>query len=210
MATHYDAALKKSDPEAYEILVRERRFRHDTINLVPSDNHPSAAVNATLRYPLFYSENDGKNYYYPGCETVDAAEKLCERRALHAFPGSEHVNVKLNDGTRGNEAAYMAVLKDGETILSLDLSCGGHLSHGLKSNYSGIRYKIVNYGVEPDGLLNYEKIRALAREHRPRLIIAGGSSFSRQFDFGAFINAGGVRAAIDLRSTSAPSFTSRA
>ena len=180
------STLNKTDREAYEILARERRFRHDTINLVPSDNHPSKAVNEAFKYPLFYSENDGKNYYYPGCEIVDEAEKLCERRALQAFPGAEHTNVKPNDGTRANEAAYLAVLKDGETIMSLDLSCGGHLSHGLKWNYSGIRYKIVSYGVDAAGRLDYDKIREIAKKERPKLIIAGGSSFSLTFRFDQF------------------------
>lgn len=178
--------MKRTDPEAYDILFRERKFRAETINLVPSDNHPSAAVNDAFRYPLFYSENDGKNYYYPGCEIVDEAEKLCEKRALAAFPGAEHTNVKPNDGTRANEAAYLAVLKDGDTIMSLDLSCGGHLSHGLKWNYSGIRYKIVSYGLDDNGFLNYDKIREIAKANSPKLIVAGGSSFSMQFKFDAF------------------------
>ena len=178
--------LRNTDTEAWKLLDREANFRRDTINLVPSDNHTSPSVQEAVDYPLFYSENDGRNYYYPGCETVHEVELLCRRRALAAFPGSEYVNVKPNDGTRGNEAAYRAVLKDGAKILSMDLSCGGHLSHGLKWNYSGQTYDITSYGLNEAGQLDYDEIRRLAHESKPDMIIAGGSSCAFQFDFERF------------------------
>jgi glycine hydroxymethyltransferase len=168
--------LIDTDPEAYELLAKEKSFRAESIDLVPSDNHFSAEVAEARTYPLFYSENDGRNFYYPGCETVRAVEELCKGRAKEAFPGSEHVNVKVSDGTRGNEAAYRAMLSEGDTILSLDLRCGGHLSHGLAANFSGKLYKIVNYGVTPDGFVDYDQARRLALEVKPKMIIAGGSA----------------------------------
>jgi glycine hydroxymethyltransferase len=178
--------LQTSDPQAWDLLQRELRYREETLDLVPSDNHPSRAVREAEAYPLFYSENDGRNYYYPGCKTVAEVEALAKTRALECFPGSEHVNVKPTDGTRGNEAVYRAVLKEGETILSLGLAEGGHLSHGLKWNYSGQLYRIVHYGLTPDGLLDMDEVRRLAVEHHPSLIIAGGSSCPFHFDFAAF------------------------
>ena len=179
-------SLRETDPEADELLRREIRFRALTLNLVPSDNHQTPSVLETVDYPLFYSENDGRNFYYPGCETVAEVERLAERRALACFPGSEWVNVKPNDGTRGNEAVYRSALKEGDRILSLGLSEGGHLSHGLKWNYSGQLYDIVHYGLTDQGELDMDRVRELALEHRPKLIIAGGSSCPFQFDFEAF------------------------
>lgn len=179
-------SLRESDPRAWELLDREIRFRREVIDLVPSDNHPSAEVREAERYPLFYSENDGRNYYYPACETVAEVEDLAKERALAAFPGSEHVNVKPTDGTRANEAVYRAFLKEGDRILSLGLAEGGHLSHGLKWNYSGQLYDIVHYGLTPEGVVDMEAVERLAREHRPKMIIAGGSSCPFAWNFEAF------------------------
>jgi glycine hydroxymethyltransferase len=185
--TKHTDELQRSDPEAFELLARERRVRAETFDFVPSDNHPSPAVlEAERMYPLFYSENDGRNFYYPGCGIVKDVEELAKRRALQCFPGSEHVNVKPSDGTRGNEAVYRAFLKRGETILSLGLADGGHLSHGLKWNYSGQDYRIVSYTVTAEGVLDYGEIMDLARRESPRMIIAGGSSCPFQFDFEQF------------------------
>lgn len=178
--------LQHTDPEACALLRAEREFRATVIDLVPSDNHPSPAVREAAAYPLFYSENDGRNFYYPGCETVARVEELAERRALRLFPGSEAVNVKPTDGTRGNEAVYRAFLKEGDAILSLGLAEGGHLSHGLKWNYSGQLYRIVHYGVTGEGRLDMDEIAGLAKAHRPSMIIAGGSSCPFRFDFAAF------------------------
>jgi glycine hydroxymethyltransferase len=178
--------LRQSDPEAFALLDRELQFRKEVLDLVPSDNHPSRAVREAAQYPLFYSENDGRNYYYPGCETIAKVEDLAKARGLALFPGSEAINVKPTDGTRGNEAVYRAFLKEGDTILSLGLAEGGHLSHGLKWNYSGQLYKIVSYGVTREGHLDLNEVRDLALKHRPTMIIAGGSSCPFQFDFSAF------------------------
>lgn len=178
--------MRESDPEAFALLERELGFRRRVLDLVPSDNHPSPAVREATRYPLFYSENDGRNYYYPGCEIVASVESLAMERALKLFVGSEAVNVKPTDGTRGNEAVYRAFLKEGDTILSLGLAEGGHLSHGLKWNYSGQLYKIVSYGVTREGFLDMDQVRDLALKNQPRMIIAGGSSCPFQFDFAAF------------------------
>ncbi len=179
--------LEQSDPAAFRLLATERRLRAETLDLVPSNNHPSLAVlEAERNYPLFYSENDGRNFYYPGCETVKAVEELAKARAIACFPGSEHVNVKPTDGTRGNEAVYRAFLKPGDTLMSLGLADGGHLSHGLKWNYSGQDYRIVSYGVTADGALDYDAIRDLALKEKPKMIVAGGSSCPFQFDFVKF------------------------
>jgi glycine hydroxymethyltransferase len=179
--------LKQTDAEAFELLSRERKVRAESIDLVPSDNHPSPSVlEAERLYPLFYSENDGRNFYYPACGIVKEVEELAKSRALQCFPGSEHVNVKPTDGTRGNEAVYRAFLKPGDKILSLGLAEGGHLSHGLKWNYSGQDYRIVSYSVTDAGVLDYAQILDLARRESPRMIIAGGSSCPFQFDFERF------------------------
>jgi glycine hydroxymethyltransferase len=179
--------LKRTDPEAFALLERERSVRAESIDLVPSDNHPSLSVlEAESRYPLFYSENDGRNFYYPACGIVKEVEELAKARALACFPGSAHVNVKPTDGTRANEAVYRAFLKRGDTILSLGLAEGGHLSHGLKWNYSGQDYRIVSYSVTADGVLDYAEIMDLARRESPKVIIAGGSSCPFQFDFARF------------------------
>jgi glycine hydroxymethyltransferase len=179
--------LNRTDPEAFELLSRERRVRAESIDLVPSDNHPTPSVlEAERLYPLFYSENDGRNFYYPACGIVKEVEELAKARALKCFPGSEHVNVKPTDGTRGNEAIYRAFLKRGDTILSLGLAEGGHLSHGLKWNYSGQDYRIVSYSVTDGGVLDYAQILELARRERPQMVIAGGSSCPFQFDFARF------------------------
>ena len=179
--------LEKTDPEAARLLRTERAFRAETLDFVPSNNHPSPSVlEAERMYPLFYSENDGRNFYYPGCETVKAVEDLAKARALACFPGSTYVNVKPTDGTRGNEAVYRAFLKPGDVLMSLGLADGGHLSHGLKWNYSGQDYRIVSYGVTAEGTLDYDAIRDLARKERPRMIVAGGSSCPFAFDFAAF------------------------
>lgn len=179
-------SLQETDPRAFELLERETAFRTRVIDLVPSDNHPSPAVREAERYPLFYSENDGRNYYYPACETVAEVEALANERALACFPGAEHVNVKPSDGTRGNEAIYRALLDEGDRILSLGLAEGGHLSHGLKWNYSGQLYEIHHYGLTPDGTLDMDEVRRLARECQPKMIIAGGSSCPFQFEFSEF------------------------
>lgn len=178
--------LSQRDAEAFALLSQERTFRSESIDLVPSDNHPSPAVREAQTYPLFYSENDRKNYYYPGSEGVAEVERLAERRALELFPGSEWVNVKPTDGTRANEAVYRAFLDEGDTILSLGLADGGHLSHGLKANYSGQLYRPVHYGVTEEGQLDYDEILRLAKEHQPKMIIAGGSSCPFIFDFERF------------------------
>jgi glycine hydroxymethyltransferase len=179
--------LQRTDPDAFALLRRERTVRAETIDLVPSDNHPSLSVlEAERSYPLFYSENDGRNFYYPGCGIVKEVEELAKARALECFPASEHVNVKPTDGTRGNEAVYRAFLKRGDTILSLGLAEGGHLSHGLKWNYSGQDYRIVSYSVTQEGMLDYGEITELARRESPKMIIAGGSSCPFQFDFSRF------------------------
>jgi glycine hydroxymethyltransferase len=180
-------SLQTTDPKAHALLQTERAFRAETLDFVPSNNHPSEAVlEAERLYPLFYSENDGRNFYYPGCETVKAVEELAKERALACFPGSEHVNVKPTDGTRGNEAVYRAFLKPGDTLLSLGLAEGGHLSHGLKWNYSGMDYRIVSYATTEKGELDYDAIRDLARKEKPKMIVAGGSSCPFAFDFAAF------------------------
>lgn len=175
-----------TDSEAKALLDAEIAFRHETLNLVPSDNHPSAAVRAAADYPLFYSENDGRNFYYPGCERVAEVERLAERRALELFKDSEYVNVKPTDGTRANEAVYLGFLNEGDTILSLGLADGGHLSHGLKVNYSGKLYNIVSYGLDANGRLDMNQVREAAQKSKPKMIIAGGSSCPWQWDFVAF------------------------
>src|SRR5919205_1267765 len=126
--------------------------------------------------------------YYGGCEVVDAVEQLAIDRAKALFK-AEHANVQPHSGAQANAAVFLAFLKPGDTFLGMDLSQGGHLTHGSPVNFSGILYKAVHYGVNDDGYIDYDRMRALAREHRPRMIIAGYSAYSRVIDFAAFAEA---------------------
>jgi glycine hydroxymethyltransferase len=188
MVTHLARPLAESDPEVMEIIRREEERQQYTLELIASENHVSLAVR-TANASVFtnkYAEGYPGKRYYGGCVNMDAIEDLARERAKKLF-GAEHANVQPHSGAQANTAVYMAVLQPGDTVLSLDLAHGGHLSHGLKVNFSGAMYNIVPYGVERDTeQVSMATVRKLALEHKPKLIICGASAYPRTIDFAAF------------------------
>jgi glycine hydroxymethyltransferase len=180
--------LEETDPELAEIVRREEERQQNTLELIASENHCSVAVRSVAGsvFTDKYAEGYPGRRYYGGCSNMDAAEALARERAKKLF-NAEHANVQPHSGASANVAVYMACLQPGDTVLSLDLAHGGHLSHGLKVNFSGTMYKIVPYGVSRDDeRIDMAEVRRLAREHKPQLIIAGFSAYPRVLDFAAF------------------------
>jgi glycine hydroxymethyltransferase len=175
------AGLAEVDPEVAALLERELERQRDEIELIASENFTwPAMLEAVGSVPTNkYSEGYPGRRYYGGCEVVDEIEQLAIDRAKELF-GAEHANVQPHAGAQTNMAVYFAALEPGDTILSLELSHGGHLTHGLKVNFSGRLYTIVHYGVSPEtNLVDYDDVLALAKEHRPTLIVCGGSAYPR-------------------------------
>ncbi len=180
--------LKETDPELAEIVRHEEERQQNTLELIASENHCSVAVRSVAGsvFTDKYAEGYPGRRYYGGCPNMDAAESLARERAKKLFK-AEHANVQPHSGASANVAVYMACLQPGDTVLSLDLAHGGHLSHGLKVNFSGAMYNIVPYGVSrEDERIDMAEVRRLAREHKPKLIIAGFSAYPRVLDFAAF------------------------
>jgi len=180
-------ALREADPEIARLIERETERQSDGLELIASENFVSPAVLEALGSPLTnkYAEGLPGKRYYGGCEFVDQVEQIAIDRAKELF-GAEHANVQPHAGAQANAAAFLAFLKPGETFLGMDLSNGGHLTHGSPVNFSGILYKPISYKVNDQGLIDYEAMEALAREHRPKMIIAGYSAYSRVIDFARF------------------------
>ncbi len=177
--------LKKSDNEMYRVIMREIRRQEDEIVLIASENYVSESVLEATGSVLTnkYAEGYPGRRYYRGCQEVDSAEALAIERARKLF-GAEYANVQPHAGSQANLEVYLAVLEPGDTILAMDLAHGGHLTHGSKANLSGKIYNIVPYGVDPETeTLNYDTIAELAKEHKPRLLLSGASSYSRFIDF---------------------------
>ena len=175
------AGLADVDPEVAALLERELDRQRGEIELIASENFTwPAMLEAVGSIPTNkYSEGYPGRRYYGGCEVVDEIEQLAIDRAKALF-GAEHANVQPHAGAQTNMAVYFAALDPGDTILSLELSHGGHLTHGLKVNFSGRLYRIVHYGVSRDtNLVDYDDVLALAKEHRPKLIVCGGSAYPR-------------------------------
>jgi len=184
----YLSHLKATDPEIYAAVIREYHRQHEKLELIASENFVSEAVLETMGTALTnkYAEGYPKRRYYGGCEFVDIAESLARKRAKKLF-GAEHANVQPHAGAQANIAAYMALLEHGDTLLGMDLSHGGHLTHGHPLNFSGKYFKVVPYGVRKDTeQVDYDRLRELAREHRPKLIVAGASAYPRTLDFATF------------------------
>jgi len=180
--------LKKFDPEIYKAIKEEIKREQDKIVLIASENYASRAV-LQAQGSVFtnkYAEGYPGRRYYGGCEFADQVELLAIERAKELF-GAEHVNVQLHSGSQANMAVYFSILKPGDKILGMDLSHGGHLSHGAKVNFTGKFYKIHSYGVDKvTGLIDYDKVRKLAKKHKPKLLLAGASAYSRTLDFKIF------------------------
>ncbi len=180
--------VKRTDPEVYSALVKELIRQESNIELIASENFASIAVMEAQGSVMTnkYAEGYPSARWYNGCEYVDVVERLAIERAKELF-GAEYVNVQPHSGSQANMAVYMAVLDPGDTVLAMDLACGGHLTHGHPLNFSGRIYNVVSYGVNPETeTLDYDEIRDLARKHRPKLILAGASAYPRVIDFQRF------------------------
>jgi glycine hydroxymethyltransferase len=177
--------LAAVDPDIFSIIEQEKRRQEENIELIASENFTSAAVQAVQGSVLTnkYAEGYPRKRWYGGCEYVDEAEQLAIDRAKALF-GAEHANVQPHSGSGANMGVYFALLKPGDKLLTMDLSHGGHLTHGNKANFSGKFFEIVHYGVrKEDERLDYEGLATLAREHRPKMITVGASAYSRTIDF---------------------------
>ncbi len=184
----HNAPLRESDPAIARLVDEELARQRDGLELIASENFASRAVIDAMGTPLTnkYAEGYPGKRYYGGCEVVDEVERLAIDRAKELFH-AEHANVQAHAGAQANFAAFMALAKPGEMLLAMSLPHGGHLSHGHSVNHSGVIWQASHYGVNPaTGLIEYDAVRELARTHRPRLIIAGGSAYSRIIDFAAF------------------------
>src|SRR5919112_3126204 len=175
------------DSEVQEALDGELERQRTNIELIASENFASPAVLAAQGSVLTnkYAEGYPGKRYYGGCEQVDKVEVLAIERAKELF-GAEHVNVQPHSGSQANEAAYAALIEPGDRVLSMDLAHGGHLTHGMKLNFSGRMYDFVHYGVGEDGHIDYEEVREIALRERPRMIIAGASAYPRIIHFERF------------------------
>jgi glycine hydroxymethyltransferase len=182
------APLSEVDPEIAAVLEGELRRQQGTLEMIASENFVPQAVLDAVGSVLTnkYAEGYPGRRYYGGCEEVDVAEQLAIDRARELFD-AEHANVQPHAGAQANNAAYMALIEPGDTIMGMALDHGGHLTHGMKLNVSGKLYEVVAYHVSREGLrVDMEEVERLAREHRPKLIVAGWSAYSRQLDFAAF------------------------
>jgi glycine hydroxymethyltransferase len=180
--------LSESDPEIYEAIQHEVDRQNTRLELIASENFTSEAVleAAGSVFTNKYAEGYPGKRYYGGCEFVDVVETLARERARKLF-NAEFVNVQPHSGSQANEAAYASVLQPGDTILGMNLAHGGHLTHGHPLNFSGKLYKVVAYGVRrEDELIDYEELGKLAGQHKPKMIIAGASAYSRVIDFARF------------------------
>lgn len=180
--------LKTIDPEIYEIIQHEVERQRNKLNLIASENYASRAVLQAQGSVMTnkYAEGYPGKRYYGGCEFVDMAENLAIERAKKLF-GAEHINVQPHSGSQANMAVYLAMLKHGDTIMSMDLSHGGHLSHGSPVNFSGKLFNIVPYGVSKETkTIDYGSLMELAKKNKPKLIVSGASAYPRELDFKQF------------------------
>src|SRR5271167_464039 len=180
--------LKQTDPEIWQAIQGERQRQQHGLEMIASENYASAAVMAAQGSVLTnkYAEGYPGRRYYGGCEFVDVAERLAIERLLKIFQ-AEKANVQPHSGAQANMAVYFACLEPGDTILAMNLAHGGHLTHGMHLNFSGKLYKVVHYGVRKDDeRIDFDQVAALAREPRPKLIVAGASAYSRTIDFSRF------------------------
>ena len=181
-------AVEKSDPEMWQAIRREEQRQRRNIELIAAENYASPAVLEAQGSVLTdkYAEGYPKRRYYGGCQAVDLVEELAIERAKRLF-GAEHANVQPHSGAQANMAAYSTLLDHGDTVLAMSLAHGGHLTHGSAFNFSGRLYRFVTYGVSRETeLLDYDEIERLAKEHRPKLIVAGASAYPRVIDFQRF------------------------
>ncbi len=179
--------IKKVDPDVAKQIELEFERQQNTIELIASENITSKAVMEACGSVLTnkYAEGKPSKRFYNGCEHVDVIEALAQERACKLF-GMDHANVQPHSGAQANMAVFMAVLKPGDKVLGMDLSNGGHLSHGSPVNFSGLFYDVKSYGVDAEGNIDYENVREMAHQHKPKLIICGASNYSKIIDFKKF------------------------
>jgi len=179
--------VKSFDPELAKAMSLEIGRQNDHIELIASENFVSKAVMAAMGSPLTnkYAEGYPGKRYYGGCEFVDLAENLAIERAMKLF-GCTYANVQPHSGAQANMAVYFALVKPGDTVLGMSLAHGGHLTHGSPVNMSGSYYNIVSYGVDEQGFIDYDNVRSIAKECKPKMIIAGASAYARKIDFKKF------------------------
>ena len=179
--------IKQVDPQVAEYIEKELRRQQTTIELIASENFTSRAVMAACGTVLTNKYAEGKPYkrFYNGCENVDIIEELAQERAKKLFHVA-HANVQPHSGAQANMAVFLYALKHGDTIMGMDLSNGGHLTHGSPVNFSGMYFNVVSYGVDENGCINYDEIEKLAQQHKPKMIICGASNYSKIIDFKRF------------------------
>lgn len=179
--------IKKTDADVAQYIEDELKRQQTTIELIASENFTSPAVMEACGTVLTNKYSEGKPHkrYYNGCEVIDKIEELAQKRACELF-GMAHANVQPHAGAQANMAVFMAVLKAGDKVLGMDLSNGGHLSHGSPVNFSGLFFDVKSYGVDENGNIDYEDVRKMAHEHQPKLIICGASNYSKIIDFKKF------------------------
>ena len=179
--------IRNTDPEIAELISEELLRQQNTIELIASENFTSEAVMAAAGTVLTnkYAEGKPGKRFYNGCEVVDKIEALAQERVKKLF-GAQHANVQPHSGAQANMAVFLYVLKPGDKILGMDLSNGGHLSHGSPVNFSGLYFDVASYGVDENGYIDYDNVEKMALEHKPKLIIAGASNYPRIIDFKRF------------------------
>lgn len=179
--------IEKVDPQVAEEIKLELKRQQENIELIASENFTSEAVMEACGSVLTNKYAEGKPHkrYYNGCEHIDVIEEIAQKRACELF-GMDHANVQPHSGAQANMAVFMATMKPGDKVLSMDLSNGGHLSHGSPVNFSGLYFDVKSYGINENGEIDYENVRQLAIEHKPKLIICGASNYSKVIDFKKF------------------------
>ncbi|HKY69291.1 MAG TPA: serine hydroxymethyltransferase, partial [Gammaproteobacteria bacterium] len=179
-----DMTIKGFDDELYQAMVQETQRQLEHIELIASENYASYRVLAAQGsdFTNKYAEGYPGKRYYGGCQFVDVAETLAISRVKQLFD-ADYANVQPHSGSQANMAVYMALLEPGDTLLGMSLAEGGHLTHGAKVNFSGKLYQSVSYGLKADGTLDYEAVEKLAKAHRPKMIMAGFSAYSRIVDW---------------------------
>jgi glycine hydroxymethyltransferase len=180
--------IEKADTEVWQAIAAERRRQQEGLEMIASENYTSPAILAAQGCVLTnkYAEGYPGRRYYGGCEFVDVAERLAIDRACKLF-AAEHANVQPHSGAQANMAVYFATLSPGDTLLAMNLAHGGHLTHGMHLNFSGKLYRVVHYGVRKDDeRIDFDQVAQLAREHKPKLVVAGASAYPRVIDFGRF------------------------
>ena len=179
--------IKKVDPQVAEQIELELKRQQENIELIASENFTSEAVMEACGSILTnkYAEGKPNKRYYNGCEHIDVIESIAQKRACELF-GMDHANVQPHSGAQANMAVFMATMKPGDRVLSMDLSNGGHLSHGSPVNFSGLYFDVKSYGINEYGEIDYENVRQMAIEHKPKLIICGASNYSKVIDFKKF------------------------